>query len=83
MDEIAISAKKITSIDYQQQIIFLIGPTNLCQVLLIFLVTFFGVLDCWAGEKKKVWESLFKMKRIISKFYILFNDSQNVISNFY
>ena len=80
MEKIAFSAKKITSIDYQQQIIFLIGPTNHCYVLLIFLVAFFYVLDCWAKKKKKVWESLFKMKRIISKFYILFNDSRNVIS---
>ena len=29
-DEITISAKKITLIDYQQQIFFLIGPINHC-----------------------------------------------------
>ena len=31
------------------------------------------------GKKIKVLENLFKTKRIIFKFYILFNDSQNVI----
>ena len=30
MDEITISAKKITIIDYQQQIVVLIGPINHC-----------------------------------------------------
>ena len=30
MDEFATSAKKIISIDYQQQIIFLIGQLNHC-----------------------------------------------------
>ena len=35
------------------------------------------------GRKNKVRESLFKTKRIISNFYILFNNSQNVINNFY
>ena len=30
MDEIVISAKRIKLIDYQQQIIFLIGPINHC-----------------------------------------------------
>ena len=35
------------------------------------------------GRKNKVWESLFKIKRIFFNFYILFNDSQNVINNFY
>ena len=34
------------------------------------------------GRKNRVWESLFKTKRIISKFYILFNDTQNVINFF-
>ena len=47
--------------------------------LLIFLVTFFGVLDC--RQKKWGLRNFFKTKRIISKFYILFNDSQNVINN--
>ena len=38
MDEITISAKKITLVDYKQQIVFLIGPINHSLVLLIFLV---------------------------------------------
>ena len=46
MDEITISAKKLTLIDYQQQIVLLIGPVNHCYVLLIFLITFFDILDC-------------------------------------
>ena len=36
VDEITIFAKKITLIDYQQQIVLLIGPVNHCYVLLIF-----------------------------------------------
>ena len=46
VDEITIYAKKITLIDYKQQIVFLIGPINHSKFLLIFLVTFFSVLDC-------------------------------------
>ena len=46
VDEITISAKKITLVNYKQQIFFLIGPINHSEVLLIFLVTFFSVLDC-------------------------------------
>ena len=44
---------------------------------------FFGILDYRQKQKKKVWESLFKTKRVISKFYILYNDTQNVINKFY
>ena len=51
VDEITISAKKITLIDYKQQIVFLIGPINNSKFLLIFLVTFFSVLDC---RRKKI-----------------------------
>ena len=52
-DEITISAKKITLIDYQQQIVFLIGPINYCLVLLIFLVMYFGVLDLYGLKKPR------------------------------
>ena len=78
MDEFAIFAKKIISIDYQYQIVFQmflkkkkkkivfqIGPINHCYSFINFLDIFFGVLDCRV-EKNRVWESLFKTRRIIS-----------------
>ena len=46
VDEIAISAKKITLIDYQQQIVFPNWSNSSLLSLLIFLVAFFGILDC-------------------------------------
>ena len=45
VDEITISAKKITLIDYQQQFFFFFKLVSLLS-LLIFLVTFFSVLYC-------------------------------------
>ena len=47
-----------------------------------FLKYFFGVFDCTVDTIgfEKV---LLKLKKIIFKFYILFNNTQNVINNFY
>ena len=45
---------------------------------------FFNVLDCKV-EKNWVWESLFrtKKKKKNFKFYIVCNDTKNVINKFY
>ena len=47
-----------------------------------FFNKFFGVFDCTVDTIG--FEKVFlKLKKIIFKFYILFNDTQNVLNNFY
>ena len=46
-----------------------------------FVDMFLGVLDCKVA--KIGFEKVYKTKKISSKFYILFNDIQNVTNNFY
>ena len=59
-------------------IIVLLNFINFLDSFLGFVFIFY----CMVG-KNWIWESLFKIKRIIFLFYILFNDTQNVRSKFY
>ena len=59
VDEITISAKNITLIDYQQQIVFPNWSKYSLLSLLIFLVMFFFILDC--RQKKGVKKVCLKL----------------------
>ena len=68
---------------------FISPPPFFIFILIVVLLNFINFFDMFLGvfycmvEKIGFEKVSLKLKKIISKFYTLFNDIQNVLNNFY